>query len=190
MTPSPATAAQRLLADFEYRFDVGEVPPVPVERIAMSLLQLDIDEADDLRQLPNAPADQGRLSGLLHVPTKTIWVDREESRRSPGRRRFTIGHELGHWCLHVGSKTIVTHCRPDEIVDSDDGNQGKKLRQIEAEANAFAGELLMPELLIRSEAPLHGYNLPALAHLFGVSVPALERRLRNLDLLPAWMVTR
>ncbi len=182
-TPDPATAASDLLADFEARFDIGEVPPVPAERIATSLLQLDIDEADDLRSLPDAPQDQGRLSGLLHVPSKTIWLDRGEAARYPRRRRFTIAHEIGHWILHASAGYICA-CRPDEIVDHD---RARNLRKAEAEANAFAAELLMPEPLVTEHCKRLRANVVALAEDFDVSVPALKLRLTRLSLLPKWM---
>jgi hypothetical protein len=182
-TSDPATAAGELLADFEARFDLGEVPPVSAERIATSLLQLNIDEADDLRSLPDAPQDQGRLSGLLHVPTKTIWLDRREAARYPRRRRFTIAHEIGHWILHVSAGDVCA-CRPDEVIDED---RAQQLRKVEAEANAFAAELLMPEPLVTEHCKRMGANVVALAEDFDVSVPALKLRLTRLVLLPKWM---
>ena len=100
-TLKPAAAAQALLRDFEERYDAAAAPPVPVERVAGSLLGLFIDEADDIRALPGAPTDQGRLSGMLDAEEMILWVDRGEARRSPGRRRFTIAHEIGHLLLHV-----------------------------------------------------------------------------------------
>jgi hypothetical protein len=182
-TPDPATAAGQLLTDFEARFELGEVPPVPAERIATSLLQLEIDETDDVRSLPDAPQDKGQLSGLLHVPTKTIWLDRREARRYPRRRRFTIAHEIGHWVLHVSNGNVCA-CRPDEVVDD---HRARKLRKAEAEANDFAAELLMPEPLVTEYCKRLGANIVALAEDFDVSVPALKLRLTRLGLLPNWM---
>ena len=40
------------------------------------------------------------LSGLLLVDRKQIWCNADEARQWPGRKRFTIAHELGHWVLH------------------------------------------------------------------------------------------
>ncbi len=40
------------------------------------------------------------ISGLLFPRRREIWVDEREAARAPARRRFTIGHELGHWVLH------------------------------------------------------------------------------------------
>jgi Zn-dependent peptidase ImmA (M78 family) len=166
------------------------VPPVPVERIARSLLGLYIDEHDDIRTLPNAPADQGQLSGMLDPENMIIWVDRAEARRSPRRKRFTIAHEIGHFRMHVRHSSTVFADRPQDIVElpHDRGeSQTPELPQREREADAFARELLMPELLLTETARASGFNLSALAERFGVSVPAMRLRLRLLGLLPRYM---
>jgi hypothetical protein len=180
----PEAAAVELLREFEARFDVQDVPPVPVERIAESHLGLLIEEIDDIRSLPNAPTDQGPLSGLLDAEAQTIWLDRAEARRSRGRRRFTIAHECGHWVLHVrGSGLLV--CREEEVESAGD----REIRRREAEANAFAQALLMPELLVHRHAQSTGCNLAALAERFDVSIAAIRLRLLKLGLLPAWMAS-
>lgn len=185
-TPKAAEAAQALLRDFEERYDAAGAPPVPVERIARSLLGLFVDEADDIRALPGAPADQGRLSGMLDPEEMVIWVDRGEADRSPGRRRFTIAHEIGHLLLHVPASRQAYYDRPSDIREIEDEEAGRvpELRRREREANLFARELLMPEALVSEEARATGSNLPALADRFEVSVPAMRLRLRLLKLLP------
>lgn len=162
---------------------------MPVERIATSLLDLLIEEHDDLRSLPGAPTDQGRLSGMVDPPHRTIWVDRAEAARSPRRRRFTIAHEVGHWRLHVRAGAALVFDRPEDIAEiRAPGGDRSKLARREAEANAFARELLMPEQLVREQAAETGCNLPALAERFEVSVPAMRLRLRLLGLLPVGMM--
>lgn len=185
-TPRPIAAAREVLRDFERRYDADGAPPVPVERVAGSLLGLFIDEADDLRSLPGAPADQGRLSGMLDPKEMVVWVDRGETRRSPGRRRFTIAHEIGHLVLHA-SDGKAFYDRPADIREIDEAPTGGELPELgrrEREANAFARELLMPEPLVSEQAHATGFNLPALANRFEVSVPAMRLRLRLLKLLP------
>lgn len=186
-TLEPAAAAQALLRDFEQRYDASEAPPVPVERVARSLLGLFVDEADDIRALPGAPADQGRLSGMLDAEEMVVWVDRGEASRNPGRRRFTIAHEIGHLILHVPVSHEVFYDRPADIRETDEDRPGEELpelRRREREANVFARELLMPEALVSEQAHATGFNLPALANRFEVSVPAMRLRLRLLKLLP------
>jgi hypothetical protein len=182
--PRPEDAASELLRNFEARFAVHDVPPVPVERIAESHLGLLIEEIDDIRSLPNAPADEGTLSGMLDAEARTIWLDRAEARRSGGRRRFTIAHECGHWVLHVVAPSAQLaregQAKPGSLA---------AYRQREAEANAFAEALLMPELLVHQQVTATGCNLAALAERFDVSVPAIRLRVLRLGLLPAWMAS-
>ena len=71
--------------------------------------------------------------------------------------------------------------------DVAEGDRVRQLRQREAEANAFARELLMPEPLVVEQAAQTGTNLAAMAERFDVSVPAIRLRLLTLGLLPAWM---
>jgi uncharacterized protein DUF955 len=185
-TLEPAAAAQALLRDFEERYEAVEAPPIPVERVASSLLGLFVDEADDLRALPGAPTDQGRLSGMLDAEAMIVWVDRGEARRSTGRRRFTIAHEIGHLLLHVPVLHEVFYDGPANIqeIEEDPASELPELRRREREANVFARELLMPEPLLSEQARATGFNLPGLADRFEVSVPALRLRLRLLKLLP------
>lgn len=80
------------------------------------------------------------------------------------RKRFTIAHELGHLVLH----------RP--YIDED----------VEAQANAFAAELLMPAHVIRPE--LTGLTLRKLVDLkaqWGVSIQAIMERASTLGRLSA-----
>lgn len=179
-TPEPAAVATQLLAEYDSCFGLASVPPVPVEEIARSLLVLWIEEADDLRTVPGAPTDQGRLSGLLVPSDLTVWIDRGEAARSPGRRRFTIAHEIGHFVLHAARSqaAATSYCRGSDLERGD---------SVEGEANRFAAGLLMPEPLLESEAASCGCNIALLAERFAVSVPAMRLRLLTLDLLPMWM---
>lgn len=188
-TPDPATAAQALLREFEDRYDASDVPPVPVERIAKSLLGLLIEEHPDIRTLPNAPTDQGHLSGMLDPNEGIIYVDRAEADRSPQRKRFTIGHEIGHSRMHVVDASGVFADPASHITELPAKATAVKSehKRRENEADRFAAELLMPELLVIEHARATAFNLPALAERFDVSVPAIRMRLRLLGVLPKYM---
>lgn len=175
-----------MLAEFESHYQTGDVPPVPVERIAESLLGLLIEEHDDVRSLPNAPTDLGRLSGMIDPASKTIWLDRVECEKSPGRRRFTIAHECGHWVLHLGRGTgLGVYCRPIDVIDRPSINLAHVAAR-EREANHFASELLTPEILVTKQAQETKGNISALAERFNVSVPAMRLRVQTLGLVAAW----
>lgn len=58
----------------------------------------------------------------------------------PGRKRFAVGHEIGHWVLHEKISQILA-CTSEELSETY-RNSGPEL-----EANYFSSELLMPEHL-------------------------------------------
>ena len=127
-----------------------------------------------------------QLSGLLLPGSRRIWVDAVEAARSPGRRRFTIAHELGHWRLHATSGDAhARFCRSDEVGGASE--QLEHLAVLEREANRFAAALLMPEQLVRELGGAVRLSVPLMARRFGVSVPAMQVRLQTLNLLPDYM---
>lgn len=58
--------------------------------------------------------------------------------QTPGQRRFTIAHELGHFAIPHHSTPGVRECLEDDLAGV------RVSRPIEREANEFAAELLMP----------------------------------------------
>jgi hypothetical protein len=65
-----------------------------------------------------------------------------DENKPPRRRRFSIGHEIGHWEYHRG---LLLHCRSDEI-----GNAHRQIPDAERLANRYAAELLMPRFLFHA----------------------------------------
>lgn len=138
---------------------------MPVESIAADLLGLHVEELEGLE-----------VSGMLIAAARTIRLNAVEARESPGRRRFTLAHEIAHWVCHCPPAAPVPPilCRPSQVgVSSGDA--------MEREANVFAAELLMPadEVTAGAEA---GAGVAELAARFGVSDVALAWRLFNLGL--------
>lgn len=141
------------------RYDAPKLP-VAVEAIAEDVLGLLVEEGEI------------DCSGIL-LPAERRIVLREDE--PPARRRFTLAHELGHWVCQVleGHSTPV-YCRAEEVGVA----EGKAL---EREANVFAAELLMPELLVREEF-VRAASSRELARWFGVSEEAMSWRLYNCGL--------
>ncbi len=113
--------------------DIGITrPPVNVERVA-----------DHLGiQIANEPFDDD-LSGVLirKAGGAVIAVNKAHSLV---RKRYSIAHEIGHYCLrHVGDIFV------DKVVlNKRDGRSSYGIDRKEIEANTFAAALLMPERMV------------------------------------------
>ena len=154
----------------------GETP-VPVDDIADSVFSLLVREVADMSAAPGFPQlEPGQsISGLLLPSSGEIWVNAEEALQWPGRRRFTICHELGHWVLHQrGQQSLF--CRRGSI-DEAPADTRPPLPVTEEEANVFAAALLMPADLIRRHYEETGGEFEELCELFGASGAAMGRRL-------------
>jgi hypothetical protein len=169
-------AEQVLAAAPGYVWD-GERLPVPIEDIVDSVYGLLVRDVEDMRAAPGAPplAEGQALSGLLLPARGEIWVNAEEARLWPPRRRFTIGHELGHWVMHrTGQQALF--CRRTSV----DEQAAPPARDIEEEASAFAAGLLMPQWLFVREHARCGGDVAELGQAFGTSAAATERRVTAL----------
>lgn len=169
--------AERFLAAVPgYVWD-GETLSVPIEDIADSHLGLLIREVEDMASAPGAPPiNPGhQLSGLLLPDHCQIWVNASEALQWPGRRRFTIAHEIGHWELHLGAEENV-YCRAASIEPSD-STEPPPLPLEEDEANAFAAAVLMPARLVRDAYAEYGSDFFRLCEAFCASGAAMGRRL-------------
>jgi IrrE N-terminal-like domain len=169
--------AARVLADAPgYVWD-GERLPVPVEDIVDSVFGLLVRDVEDMSAAPGAPqlAHGQSLSGLLLPARGEIWVNAGEARQWPPRRRFTIGHELGHWVMHRSGQQSL-FCRRTSV----DERAVPPGRDIEEEASAFAAALLMPQWLFVREHTRCGGNVAELCRVFGTSQAATERRVATL----------
>ncbi|MDQ2761292.1 MAG: ImmA/IrrE family metallo-endopeptidase [Actinomycetota bacterium] len=162
----------------------GRTLPVPVETIADSHYRLLVEEVSGLATRLD-PADPIHVSGLLYPSQRLILIDAEEAARAPGRRRFSIAHELGHWILHCAATHAEAIWCEDSLSASAITDETARLRATrtqEIEANAFAAAVLMPRELFLADPRPDGENEEyRLARRFGVSRDALRRRYETLD---------
>jgi Zn-dependent peptidase ImmA (M78 family) len=103
----------------------------------------------------------------------------------PNRQRFSLAHELGHFCLHQGG----TYIDKDVTVRFRDEESGSGTNVEERQANQFAAALLMPTPWVRRafQASPFAFGddsaLSQLAEAFQVSTQAMSIRLADLGLL-------
>lgn len=159
---------------------------MPIEDIAESWFGLHIREVDDLSAAPGCPplAEGQSLSGLLLPSPGEIWINKAEAQEWPGRRRFTIAHELGHWVMHrTGQQSLF--CRKTSVAEDDGGgatadklaSARPPLPPTEQEANAFAAAILMPPELMRHHYSGTKKDFDRMCALFGSSRAAMGKRL-------------
>ena len=133
-----------------------------MESIAEDLLGLSVREDDDLP-----------VSGMLLPADREIWLNGREASAYPGRRRFTLAHEIGHWiCQCLDGRGEPVMCRAEDVT------VGPAARALEREANVFAAELLMPEREIRTDHE----RAQLTARRYAVSELALAWRLHSFGL--------
>lgn len=173
--------ADALLAEVpEWIWD-GESLPVPIEEIADTHVGLLIRDVEDMSAAPGAPklAEDQSISGLLLADRGEIWVNADEATRWPPRRRFTIGHELGHWQLHRTADRGDLFCRRTEVDEEPNAADGLS---IEEQANIFAAAITMPTHLMRQHyAKLKDEPecFQQMCERFGASGAAMGRRLHT-----------
>ncbi len=140
--------------------------PVNVENLAFELSRQRYKDAP-ITQIE--PFDIDGVEGLLgRHPSGKKWKIGYSSRiQSPGRVRFTLAHELGHYVLHRELRDRF-RCSTEEMHDWDE-------REIETEANVFASFLLMPLDDFRCQVAGHPPSIELLRHCadrYGVSLMA------------------
>ena len=146
-------------------------PPVPIEELAADL---DILEIRDLTTEGFAGAlltDADRSSGIILV--KKGYYDQ--------RRRFTIGHELGHFLcpMHVPTKSEGFFCTSGDMKLSY-AKKDNVAAQMEVQANKFSAHLLVPGKLLHPRIrPQDDPNLEdvlKLSDVFNTSKEMMARR--------------
>lgn len=141
------------------RLSVLEADGIPVDLISIAKKQG--------YDVYNISTDEPNVSGLVDYNKKVIGVCKTDSDL---RKRFTIGHEIGHIVLdhqeqgmHVDRRTHITS-------------------EKESQANYFSGALLMPKNYFIKAYTTLGGDLAAVAKIFDVSEAAAAVRASILGL--------
>ena len=178
--------AARLLNRYEREFGVVTEPPVPVEDIADVLLELGIlwgsvSEAVGATTLAGLEPDERMI--------KFNECRRQVFEETPGLYNTVLGHEIGHWELHVDHNLVAQRQLPNLeqgyecLYQESTCAKGPK----EIQAHRFMGFLLMPSSYLWDAAKdieLTSWpNLYRLRDLFQVTISALTIRLERLGIL-------
>lgn len=161
----PITIANKILDDYiQEPLDLKFLEELAWERGALVNYE-DMDGAE--ASLSYA----GRLPAIITISTAINSVE---------RKRFSLGHELGHFELHRFEYNVYS-CERDEITEL----FGKKKKvNLEEEANIFSANLLLPERFI---TPIIFGQEPSMeiieeiSESFFSSITASARRFVNLS---------
>jgi Zn-dependent peptidase ImmA (M78 family) len=108
-----------------------------------------------------------------------------DTRMPPTRRKFSIAHEIGHWCHHRGRCLV---CRRDDIGSF----STRSANDPERVADEYASDLILPRYLLvplLQDVPmLNIKSLEEVAGEFGASRTATLRKIVDLDRYPVMMI--
>ena len=124
---------------------------------------------------------QGAEARILGYGDKAIITVNNAA--SPGRRRFSGGHELGHWMCD--RRKIAFSCS-EKMLAREWADDNPEVR-----ANQFAAELLLPETMFRPRAKnreMTFVTVGDLANAFTTSLTATAIRLVEFGSFPAALV--
>lgn len=146
-------ATEALLAEYALVRQVAISIPILIEDIVEKHLKLRL-EFNDTHQLFDVPrfgsADPDILGAIFFEDRRIVvdeTLDPDENPSKEGRYRFTLAHEVGHWCLHRQyfpgedgqGGLFKTVSEPSFICRS-----SQRSERVELQANLFASFLLMP----------------------------------------------
>ena len=176
MDLADCTTPEQLLAEI-HKAQSGVFPiPIPIDEWALAL---------DITAI-NALETEGFEGGLMMFPDRssgTILVNKAAGRQ---RRRFTIGHELGHFLLpwHTPRNGQGFLCSSKDMAVFRAKPGGDRYVEMEAQANRFSAGVLMPAAAFRVDLRSHRNfevgHIADLAERYDVSKEALARRCADL----------
>jgi Zn-dependent peptidase ImmA (M78 family) len=143
---------------------------VPVEDIAASVGIIEIKDRDL----------DGFEGALVANPQKTQGAIAVMRGSHPRRRRFTVGHELGHFLIpsHGAQMQCTT-------ADMRERRWDNPVRKREHEANRFSAGLLMPKPMFTKDVDALGTadvsHVKQLSDMYGVSLEASANRYADLS---------
>ncbi len=134
--PKAANRVSKIVAAYCAAHQVSRFP-VDVTRIALEAHHI-FGWSDPITRI-EATSISGFEGCLVPNDDKTAWmILYNASLRSPGRIRFTQGHELGHYILHRLLRNEL------KCTEADMANWSKDEDDLEGQADQFASYLLMP----------------------------------------------
>lgn len=155
--------------------------PVDLEEIAMQL-RCPVQDASGFP--PHCYGALALLEGRFNILVSTACP-------TPGLRRFTIGHEIGHASIDGHTDALKWSDQAGARVALSEGHYRSLRDPVEVEADHFASELLLPERWARpliDSLPIGMNAIRAVADHFEASLSAAAVRYASLSAAPVAIV--
>ncbi|MBZ9650346.1 ImmA/IrrE family metallo-endopeptidase [Sphingobium sp. 3R8] len=152
---TPATIVAEILRQ------VPDMPvPVPIEELATAV------DITDIRRL-ETPNFEG---GLITQPERRDGMILVNSTGSAQRQRYTIGHELGHYLMvsHQPATAGGAFMCSSSDMTVRKADRDNRAARMEAEANRFSANMLMP--LTRFRPDMEALGSPDLDSIFALAI--------------------
>ena len=135
----------------------------------------------DIKDIEDKPISSFAAMLLMHPDRAWGSIVVAES-TSPRRRRFSIGHELGHFLIssHRPREGSQFSCA-DVDFRLENTREADRARKMEAEANRFAARLLMPPTRIRANLRSREPDLSDVVRLLASLTSARPRSRSYID---------
>lgn len=171
---------EHILRKAEIKLDVQFTkPPIPIEKIAEFVFELDIEWVEDF------PEKNGeKILGQIDPNQRKIQLNESILLHQQSRRNFTIGHELGHFHLHYQKVTSDVATKKHLLFDDASDNKYKQKKRLERQAEYFSSSILAPYKMLINYAQkqkLERRTIRNLARRFQISIEAMEIRLEQLE---------
>lgn len=154
----PIKEANRITKLLDLGLDDSARYPVNVEKVALELTPS--FNADPITMVQ--AGSMGKIDGILaRHPQKNEWaIFYNQDITHNGRTNFTLAHELGHYFVHRNqTSTSRFECGESDMLDGDED-----FPNIEAEANIFAANLLMPSHDFRTQVDGESFSFDLMQH--------------------------
>jgi Zn-dependent peptidase ImmA (M78 family) len=163
----------------------GNNIPVDMESIIEITLKMNIVPVPGMRKICD--------DALITSDWKTIYIDYDKyyNEKYEKRLRFSYAHELGHFILHKEIYNSFNIEKTEDLYELLDKIPSKQYNHLEAQANKFAGHLLIPRERLELEKEklfkenyskikdldkemVNSYLAIPLSHIFGVSEESVQ----------------
>lgn len=175
MGGKPTFHANNVLENVRHAVSKDSLFPIDVKTIALEIYgSIFLDPITDVKRCA-LPGFEGLL---VRNSAGSKWmIAYNDQLESPGRIRFTLAHEFGHYLMHRSGRDEFKCSQ--KLASSTDALE----REIEAEADSFSSALLMPADDFRQQIDSQRFSVDLLMHCanrYGVSLTAAALKWRDL----------